>query len=147
MFRFYDVLGGAVKVNGVDVRSLKQRSLRETIGVVPQAASMFNDTIRANILYGKQDATEEELLQAAKDAQLLDFIESLDDKWETLVGDRGLKLSGVSLSIFQSRIFHVGVLCNQRLTDGHLIPAYTGRKAKSCHCQMFASKSAHCNAG
>lgn len=94
LFRFYDVLGGAVKVNGVDVRSLKQRSLRETIGVVPQAASMFNDTIRENMLYGKRDATEEELMQAALDAQILSFIESLDDGWETMVGDRGLKLSG-----------------------------------------------------
>jgi ATP-binding cassette, subfamily B, heavy metal transporter len=94
LFRFYDVLGGAVKVNGIDVRSLKQKSLRQTIGVVPQAASMFNESMRANMLYGKRDATEGELIQAAKDAQLLDFIESLDDKWETLVGDRGLKLSG-----------------------------------------------------
>jgi ABC-type multidrug transport system fused ATPase/permease subunit len=55
---------------------------------------MFNDTIRANILYGRRDATEEELMQAAKDAQLLDFIESLDEKFDTVVGDRGLKLSG-----------------------------------------------------
>ena len=94
LFRFYDVLGGAVKVNGIDVRSLSQHSLRAAIGVVPQAASMFNDTIRSNILYGRQDATEEELLQAATDAQLIGFIESLDEGWETLVGDRGLKLSG-----------------------------------------------------
>lgn len=94
LFRFYDVLGGAVKVHGEDVRSLQQRSLRETIGVVPQAASMFNDTIRENMLYGKRDATEEELVQAAKDAQILDFINGLDDGWETMVGDRGLKLSG-----------------------------------------------------
>lgn len=83
-----------MKVNGVDVRSLKQKSLRQTIGVVPQAASMFNESMRANLLYGKRDATEDELVQAAKDAQLLEFIESLDEKWETLVGDRGLKLSG-----------------------------------------------------
>jgi ATP-binding cassette, subfamily B, heavy metal transporter len=94
LFRFYDVLGGAVKVNGVDVRSLTQQSLRGAIGVVPQAASMFNDTIWSNIIYGRRDATREEVLQAARDAQLLDFIESLDDGWETLVGDRGLKLSG-----------------------------------------------------
>lgn len=94
LFRFYDVLGGAVKVNGIDVRSLSQHSLRAAIGVVPQAASMFNDTIRSNILYGRQDATEEELMQAATDAQLVGFIESLDEGWETLVGDRGLKLSG-----------------------------------------------------
>jgi ATP-binding cassette, subfamily B, heavy metal transporter len=94
LFRFYDVNGGAVKINGVDVRSVTQQSLRGAIGVVPQAASMFNDTIRSNILYGRRDATEQELEQAARDAQLLSFIESLDDGWETLVGDRGLKLSG-----------------------------------------------------
>lgn len=94
LFRFYDVTGGAVKINGVDVRSLTQQSLRGAIGVVPQAASMFNDTLRSNILYGRRDATEEELLQASRDAQLLGFIESLDEGWETLVGDRGLKLSG-----------------------------------------------------
>lgn len=94
LFRFYDVLGGAVKVNGVDVRTVTQKSLRDAIGVVPQAASMFNDTLKVNLRYGKQDATDEELRQAAQAAQLLDFIESLDDGWETLVGDRGLKLSG-----------------------------------------------------
>ena len=68
--------------------------MRGAIGVVPQTASMFNDTIRSNILYGRRDATEEELLQAARDAQILGFIESLDLGWETMVGDRGLKLSG-----------------------------------------------------
>lgn len=83
-----------MKVNGKDVRSVTQSSLRSAIGVVPQAASMFNDTIRKNILYGRRDATEEELTLAAEDAQLLGFIESLDDGWETMVGDRGLKLSG-----------------------------------------------------
>lgn len=121
-FRFYDVLGGAVKVNGVDVRSVTQKSLRDAIGVVPQvrlsrrerdcdttsiqitgnlviplyaqSASMFNTTIRDNLKYGKQDASDEELRQAAKDAQLLGFIEALSDGWETMVGDRGLKLSG-----------------------------------------------------
>jgi ATP-binding cassette, subfamily B, heavy metal transporter len=94
LFRFYDVLGGAVKINGIDVRSLTQTSLRGAIGVVPQAASMFNDTIRSNLRYGRQNATDEELLQVARDAQLLQFIESMTDGWETMVGDRGLKLSG-----------------------------------------------------
>ncbi len=94
LFRFYDVLGGAVKVNGVDVRRITQTSLRGAIGVVPQNASMFNDTIRANLLYGRRDATQAELEQAARDSQILGFIESLDDGWETMVGDRGLKLSG-----------------------------------------------------
>jgi ABC-type transport system involved in Fe-S cluster assembly fused permease/ATPase subunit len=94
LFRFYDVLGGAVKVNGMDVRTVTQTSLRGNMGVVPQAASMFNDTLRANVLYGRRTATQEELDQAARDAQLSTFIESLDDGWETMVGDRGLKLSG-----------------------------------------------------
>jgi ABC-type transport system involved in Fe-S cluster assembly fused permease/ATPase subunit len=94
LFRFYDTLGGAVKVNGVDVRTVTQHSLRGAMGVVPQAASLFNDTLEANILYGSRDATREQLIQAATDAQLLPFIESLSEKWDTLVGDRGLKLSG-----------------------------------------------------
>lgn len=93
-FRFYDVLGGAVKVNGMDVRMVTQKSLRGSIGVVPQSAIMFNDTMRENMRYGRRDATQAELEQAARDAQLLDFIESLDDGWDTVVGDRGLKLSG-----------------------------------------------------
>ena len=94
LFRFYDVLGGAVKVNGRDVRTITQRSLREAIGVVPQATTMFNDTIKNNVLYGRRDATDEELEKAARDAQLLDFIQQLPDGWDTMVGDRGLKLSG-----------------------------------------------------
>jgi len=94
LFRFYDVLGGAVKVNGVDVRSLKQKSLRGNIGVVPQNTSLFNDTLKNNIKYGRQDATDEEVLQVIKDAQLQTFVDSLPEGWDTMVGDRGLKLSG-----------------------------------------------------
>jgi len=94
LFRFYDVLGGAVKVNGRDVRTVTQRSLRNAIGVVPQATTMFNDTLKNNVLYGRRDATDEELEKAARDAQLLGFIEQLPEGWDTMVGDRGLKLSG-----------------------------------------------------
>jgi len=94
LFRFYDVTGGAVKVNGMDVRMLAQKSLREKIGVVPQATTMFNDTLGENIRYGRRDATEEELDEVARAAQLTEFIESLPEGWDTLVGDRGLKLSG-----------------------------------------------------
>jgi len=94
LFRFYDVLGGAVKVNGVDVRALKQKSLRAAVGVVPQGAILFNDTLRHNLKYGKRDATQDEIEQAAKDARILEFIQSLDDGYETMVGDRGMKLSG-----------------------------------------------------
>ena len=94
LFRFYDVLGGAIKVNGIDIRTVKQSDLRSSIGVVPQATCMFNDTIGYNIKYGKQDATDEDLEQVAKDAQIDSFIKSLPDGWNSLVGDRGLKLSG-----------------------------------------------------
>ena len=94
LFRFYDVLGGAVKVNGVDVRSLKQKSLREAIGVVPQNTSLFNDTLKNNIKYGKHDATDDEVMQVIDDAQLRAFVDSLPEGIETMVGDRGLKLSG-----------------------------------------------------
>jgi len=94
LFRFYDVNEGAVKVNGVDVRTLTQHSLRNAIGVVPQSTSMFNDTLRENVLYGQRDATQEQLDKVAESAQLLDFIRSLPEGWDTVVGDRGLKLSG-----------------------------------------------------
>jgi len=73
---------------------VKQRSLRDAIGAVAQQSGLFSDTIRANIRYGRRDATDAELVQAAKDAQLLTFIESLDEGWDSMVGDRGLKLSG-----------------------------------------------------
>jgi len=94
LFRFYDVLGGAVKINGIDSRLLLQKSLRGAIGVVPQNTSLFNDSLKNNIKYGRQDATDEEILQVIEDAQLKTFIESLPKGWDTTVGDRGLKLSG-----------------------------------------------------
>jgi len=94
LFRFYDPTAGAVLLDGTDIRQLTQKSLRETIGVVPQDTVLFNDTIRHNVLYGKLDATQEELEAAAEGAQILDFIRALPDGWETMVGERGLKLSG-----------------------------------------------------
>lgn len=94
LFRFYDVLGGAVKINGVDARSLTQKSLRGAIGVVPQNTSLFNDTLKNNIKYGKQDATDEEIKQVIEDAQLTSFVDSLPEGLDAMVGDRGLKLSG-----------------------------------------------------
>lgn len=94
LFRFYDVSSGSVKVNGVDVKQLTQKSLRQAIGVVPQSTSMFNDTLQENIRYGKRDATMEELDKVAESAQILDFIRTLPEGWDTVIGDRGLKLSG-----------------------------------------------------
>jgi ATP-binding cassette subfamily B protein len=94
LFRFYDVQGGRVLVDGKDVRDLTQESLRQALGLVPQDVVLFNETIGANISYAKPDATLDELRDAARRAQLLDFIESLPDGWDTRVGERGLKLSG-----------------------------------------------------
>ncbi|MEL6415253.1 MAG: ABC transporter ATP-binding protein/permease [Pseudomonadota bacterium] len=94
LFRFYDVIGGRVLVDGQDVRDFTQESLRQALGLVPQDVVLFNETIKSNIGYAKPDATLDELREAARRAQLLDFIESLPDGWETKVGERGLKLSG-----------------------------------------------------
>ena len=94
LFRFYNVLGGAIKVNGMDICVAQQKSLREAIGVVQQATTLFNDTIGANIRYGRRDATDEDLDDVAEAAQLTTFIKSLPEGRETTVGDRGLRLSG-----------------------------------------------------
>lgn len=94
LFRFYDVLEGRVLVDGKDVRDLTQESLRQALGLVPQDVVLFNETIRSNIGYARPDASMEDLEDAARRAQLLDFIQSLPDGWDTRVGERGLKLSG-----------------------------------------------------
>jgi len=94
LFRFYDVQSGEVMVDGHDVRDLTQESLRRALGLVPQDVVLFNETLRSNLGYAKPDASLDELRDAARRAQLLDFIESLPDGWETHVGERGLKLSG-----------------------------------------------------
>jgi ATP-binding cassette subfamily B protein len=92
--RLYDARSGAVRLNGVDVRDVTFASLRESIGVVTQDAHLFHETIRANLLYARPDATAEELLEAVSGAQILPFIESLPDGLDTVVGDRGYRLSG-----------------------------------------------------
>ena len=94
LFRFYDVTHGEICIDGQNIQHVTQQSLRQQIGVVPQDTVLFNDTIYYNILYGKLDATREEVMQAAKMAHIFDFIESLPKAWDTVVGERGLKLSG-----------------------------------------------------
>jgi len=94
LFRFYDVTGGGITVNGVDVRGLGQASLRAAIGIVPQDTVLFNDDIRYNIRYGRPDASDEEVTEAARAAHIHDFIATLPDGYATRVGERGLKLSG-----------------------------------------------------
>ncbi|MGI4945097.1 MAG: ABCB family ABC transporter ATP-binding protein/permease, partial [Janthinobacterium lividum] len=94
LFRFYDATGGAVVVDGHDVRDLRQDSLRAAIGVVPQDTVLFNDTIRYNIAYGRPGAGTAEIERAARLAQVHDFVTRLPDGYDTKVGERGLKLSG-----------------------------------------------------
>jgi ATP-binding cassette subfamily B protein len=94
LFRFYDVDSGAVVIDGQDIRSVTQASLRAAIGIVPQDTVLFNDTIYYNIAYGRPDATRDEVLRAAQSAHIHHFIESLPLGYDTMVGERGLKLSG-----------------------------------------------------
>ncbi len=94
LFRFYDPSSGRVSIDNQDLRDVTQASLREALGLVPQDVVLFNDTIRYNIAYGKPEASQRELEEAARRAQLLHFIESLPQGWDTRVGERGLKLSG-----------------------------------------------------
>jgi ATP-binding cassette subfamily B protein len=94
IFRFYDVSGGRIAIDGQDIRSVTQSSLRAAIGMVPQDTVLFNDTIRYNIQYGRWDATDAEVEFAASQAQIDDFIRASPHGYETEVGERGLKLSG-----------------------------------------------------
>jgi ATP-binding cassette subfamily B protein len=94
LFRFYDVTGGRVCINGQDIRAVRQASLRAAIGIVPQDTVLFNDTIEYNIGYGRPGATHDEIVAAARLAQIHDFIASTPDGYATAVGERGLKLSG-----------------------------------------------------
>jgi ATP-binding cassette, subfamily B, heavy metal transporter len=94
LFRFYDISSGRVTIDGQDIRDVTQKSLRSAIGVVPQDTVLFNDTIFYNIKYGRPDATDEEIYAAAKLAQIDDFIRTLPAGYQTMVGERGLKLSG-----------------------------------------------------
>jgi len=94
MYRFYDLTGGRVTIDGQDISTVTQASLRAAIGIVPQDTVLFNDTIGYNIAYGREGAGEEEIVRAAKGAAISGFIERQPDQYETRVGERGLKLSG-----------------------------------------------------
>ncbi len=94
LLRHYELSGGSIEIGGANIAEVTQESLRETIGVVPQEPLLFHRTIRENIAYGKLDATDDEIIEAAKLAQAHDFIERLSQKYDTMVGERGVKLSG-----------------------------------------------------
>jgi ABC-type transport system involved in Fe-S cluster assembly fused permease/ATPase subunit len=94
LFRFYDPGAGRISIDGTDIRDATQKSVRETVGIVPQDTVLFNDTVEYNIAYGRPGATPEEVREAARLARIHDFIEGLPDGYESTVGERGLKLSG-----------------------------------------------------
>ncbi|WP_297323767.1 ABC transporter ATP-binding protein/permease [Nitrosomonas sp.] len=94
LFRFYDVQSGCILINDQDIRDVTQQSLRKAMGIVPQDTVLFNDSIYYNIAYGQPDAPQEAVFAAAQSAHIHDFIESLPEKYATIVGERGLKLSG-----------------------------------------------------
>ncbi len=94
LFRFYDISAGRVLIDGQDIREVSQASLRSALGMVPQDTILFNDTIRYNIHYGDPDKSNDEVVAAAKSAQIHDFIMELPEKYDAMVGERGLKLSG-----------------------------------------------------
>jgi ATP-binding cassette subfamily B protein len=94
LFRFYDVTSGRILISGRNISEVTQKSLRAAIGIVPQDSVLFNDSIYYNIAYGRPDAAREEVFEAARSAHIHEFVEGLPDKYETMVGERGLKLSG-----------------------------------------------------
>ncbi len=92
--RFYDPSSGSITIDGIDLRQFNLKSLRQAMGIVSQTTFLFNDTVKNNILYARPDATEEEVIEAAKQGNAYDFIMELPKKWETEIGDRGVMLSG-----------------------------------------------------
>ena len=94
LFRFYDISAGSIEIDGQDIRTISQESLRQAIGIVPQDTVLFNDTILYNIAYGQPAATPSEIEDAARLASIHDFIMAQPDGYQTMVGERGLKLSG-----------------------------------------------------
>ena len=136
LFRFYDVTGGAVTIDGQDVRDVTQASLRAQIGMVPQDTVLFNDTIYYNIAYGRPEASRAEVEAAARAAQIHDFVSLLPRGYETAVGERGLKLSGGEKQ-------RVGIA--RTLLEGPADPA--ARRGDECARQRDRAGDPRCAAG
>ena len=94
LLRFYEPAGGKITIDGVDIKKIRQRYLRESIGLVQQDVFLFSDTIYNNIAFGRPEASEEEIKEAARLAAASNFIEAMPDKYQTEIGERGVKLSG-----------------------------------------------------
>jgi ATP-binding cassette subfamily B protein len=134
LFRFYDVQSGRITIDGQDVREITQASVRAALGVVPQDTVLFNDTIYYNIAYGRPSATREEIENAARVAHIAQFIDRLPDKWDTAVGERGLKLSGGEkqrVSIARTVLKHPPILVFDEATS-----ALDSRTEKSIQAEL-----------
>jgi ABC-type transport system involved in Fe-S cluster assembly fused permease/ATPase subunit len=141
LFRFYDVGGGRITIDGVDIRDVSQISLRRSIGIVPQDTVLFNDSIYYNVAYGQPNATHEQIIGAAKAAHIHNFVETLPDKYDTLVGERGLKLSGGEkqrVAIARTLLKHPPILVFDEATS-----ALDSRTEKSIQAELTEISTRH----
>ena len=142
LFRFYDVDGGRILIDGQDIRDIKQQSLRAAIGIVPQDTVLFNDTVYYNIAYGRPEASREEVEQAARLARIHDFVESLPDGYESRVGERGLKLSGGEkqrVAIARTILKHPRILLFDEATSA--LDTHTEREIQASLDEVSANRT------
>lgn len=120
LYRFYDINEGSININGIDIRDMKQQSLRRHIAIIPQECALFNETIAFNLKYGKENATDEEIVHASKAAQMHDRVLSFHDGYESRVGERGVRLSGGEkqrIAIARALLKDAPILCLDEATS------------------------------
>ena len=142
LFRFYDIAGGRVTIDGQDIREVAQGSLRAAIGVVPQDTVLFNDTIGYNIRYGRPDASDAEVEEAARLARIHDFVKSLPERYDTMVGERGLKLSGGEkqrVAIARTILKNPGILLLDEATSA--LDTHTEREIQASLKEVSAGRT------
>ncbi|MGH8655561.1 MAG: ABCB family ABC transporter ATP-binding protein/permease [Gammaproteobacteria bacterium] len=142
LFRFYDVNGGCVAIDGQDIRAVQQQTLRAAIGIVPQDTVLFNDTLYYNIAYGRPDATKDEVEQAAKLARIHEFVLGLPDGYKAMVGERGLKLSGGEkqrVAIARTILKHPAILLFDEATSA--LDTHTEKEIQKSLCEVSADRT------